>query len=484
MKVLSNLSKSYIRNKFKSDIFTSTFNMNLISNFKFSFRNINLVNTHKCKQNIFFIDVKDLESKDTYLTELLKKNSNISNNLKNTGSVMLYETVSKENNYPGFTYLVKYDSTKKSEISKTISGIISQLMTKQTNELQVIFSNSINSNNQSFILSNIVSSNYIPNQNDKSYILRETFKSQEKLNTIENLKIFNQYEEINVNKLNDLKKGVFLGLSKTYSQQLANTRSNIADCDYFEKECEKIINEFNEQKRLNSNKSGKVNSLSNNVSINEINLIDCDISKSNLSESNNLSASMKVIRGKELEKERMNLFYQVGKSANSEPRLILLQYNGDTTSDQISHCIVGKGLTFDTGGINLKPTGYLEDMFLDKQGACNALSIFKQILELKLNMNVMIALVMAENSIDGKSYKPSDIIVSRKGLTVEIGNTDAEGRLCLADSFTYIQDNYKPKNIIDMATLTGACMVALGNETAGFFTNDKTLGKDLYNSSL
>jgi leucyl aminopeptidase len=104
-------------------------------------------------------------------------------------------------------------------------------------------------------------------------------------------------------------------------------------------------------------------------------------------------------------------------------------------------------------------------------------------IELGLKKNVVFAMGFAENSIDSKSYKPSDILISKKGLTVEIGNTDAEGRLVLADTFTYVQDTYKPKQLIDLATLTGAIMVALGNETAGLFSNDEEFALEIKKTS-
>ena len=168
----------------------------------------------------------------------------------------------------------------------------------------------------------------------------------------------------------------------------------------------------------------------------------------------------------------MNLFYNVGKGAKSEPRCIVVHYNGNKDNDDIDIALVGKGVTFDTGGLNIKPTGSMEDMYLDKGGACAVIGALQGAIELGLKKNVIFAMGFAENSVDSKSYKPGDILTSMKGLTVEIGNTDAEGRLVLADTFTYVQQHFKPKKLIDLATLTGAIMVALGNETAGLFSND------------
>jgi leucyl aminopeptidase len=158
----------------------------------------------------------------------------------------------------------------------------------------------------------------------------------------------------------------------------------------------------------------------------------------------------------------MNLFYNVGKAATSEPRCVTVLYKGNPESDEVDIAFVGKGLTYDTGGLNLKPTGAIEDMYYDKAGACAVMGALHGTFELGIKKNVVFAMGFAENAIDSKSYKPLDIIKSMKGLTVEIGNTDAEGRLVLADTFTFVQKEYKPKKLVNLATLTGAIMVALG----------------------
>jgi leucyl aminopeptidase len=128
----------------------------------------------------------------------------------------------------------------------------------------------------------------------------------------------------------------------------------------------------------------------------------------------------------------------VGKGAKSEPRMIAIHYEGNPESKDVEIAIVGKGLTFDTGGLNLKPTNSIEQMYLDKCGACAVYGALWGAIQLNLKKNIVFAVGLAENAIDSKSYKPMDIIHSRKGLTVEVGNTDAEGRLVLADTLTYV----------------------------------------------
>ena len=147
---------------------------------------------------------------------------------------------------------------------------------------------------------------------------------------------------------------------------------------------------------------------------------------------------VRCLRGQDLQDLGMNLFYSVGKAAVSEPRCVVVHYQGNAESNDVDLALVGKGVTFDTGGLNLKPTGYMEDMYGDKNGACAVLGALHGTLKLKPKKNIVFAVGLAENAIDSKSYKPGDIIKSMKGFTVEIGNTDAEGRLVLADTLTYV----------------------------------------------
>jgi leucyl aminopeptidase len=142
-------------------------------------------------------------------------------------------------------------------------------------------------------------------------------------------------------------------------------------------------------------------------------------------------------------------------------------------SDTIA--FVGKGVTFDTGGLNIKPSAGLEDMKIDMGGAAAVVGLLKVLALRKAKANVVGIVGLAENAISGNAYRPSDIITSLSGKTVEILNTDAEGRLVLADSLTYVQRTDKPSVIIDLATLTGAMLVALGHEYCGTFVNDDGL---------
>ncbi len=190
---------------------------------------------------------------------------------------------------------------------------------------------------------------------------------------------------------------------------------------------------------------------------------------------------IKVLDEKALVKEKLNLMYAVGKGAANPPRLVIVEYNGNSKSKE-KIALVGKGVTFDAGGINLKPTGYIEDMKTDMGGAATVFGAFKAIVELGLKKNIVLVMGLVENAIGSKAYKPGDIFIGYNGTSVEIGNTDAEGRLVLADSLAYVQKNFKPSKIVDMATLTGACLVALGPKLIGMMGNDDKMKKEIFES--
>ncbi|ADI31776.1 Leucyl aminopeptidase [Staphylothermus hellenicus DSM 12710] len=188
---------------------------------------------------------------------------------------------------------------------------------------------------------------------------------------------------------------------------------------------------------------------------------------------------IKVFQKEDLEKMGMNGILAVGSGGGIPPRLIILEYRG-RNSNEWDYAFVGKTVTFDAGGLNLKPTGYIDNMKYDKCGGAVVLGIMKAVAELKLPVNVVAALPAVENLPGPNAYKPRDVIKMYNGLTVEVGNTDAEGRLILADALSYIDKNYTPKQIFDLATLTGAIVIALGNYAAGLFTENDEVAKKLY----
>ncbi|MEC8306281.1 MAG: leucyl aminopeptidase family protein [Chlamydiota bacterium] len=176
-------------------------------------------------------------------------------------------------------------------------------------------------------------------------------------------------------------------------------------------------------------------------------------------------------------KERgCGLLLAVGAGGDVPPEMIQIVYKGNPQSDK-QLLLVGKGITFDTGGLNLKPTNYIEDMRTDMGGAAAVMGAMRSLIAMDLPLNVVALIPTAENAISSKSYKPGDVFSSFSGKTVEITNTDAEGRLILADALAYGQATFQPTWTIDLATLTGAIVIALGEERIGFYANDETLAE-------
>ncbi|MCL2146973.1 MAG: leucyl aminopeptidase [Synergistaceae bacterium] len=192
----------------------------------------------------------------------------------------------------------------------------------------------------------------------------------------------------------------------------------------------------------------------------------------------NFGLECEVWDEKRLLKEKMGCIYAVGAGSKNQPRFIHLVYRPAGVKKAKKVVIVGKGITYDSGGLDLKPSEFLRTMKGDKTGACNVLGVMRGISKLKPKVEVHGIISAAENMPGGASFRPDDILTARNGKTIEIDNTDAEGRLVLADALCYASE-LKPDVIIDMATLTGACAVALGPSRAGLFSNDDALAGEI-----
>jgi leucyl aminopeptidase len=190
-----------------------------------------------------------------------------------------------------------------------------------------------------------------------------------------------------------------------------------------------------------------------------------------LASSNNLECTILDVNG--LEAEKMNAMLAVGRASINPPRLIHLAYKPQNPKKIIT--LVGKGLTYDSGGLSLKAAASMVTMKMDKAGGCAVMGIIKAVSELKLDIEVHAFVGAVENMIGGNAYKPDDVLVAKNGKTIEVRNTDAEGRLVLADVLGYAQANIKADYIFDYATLTGACMVALGPYTTGVMGHNNEL---------
>lgn len=190
-----------------------------------------------------------------------------------------------------------------------------------------------------------------------------------------------------------------------------------------------------------------------------------------------LPVKVTVLGEKEMEKEKMRAILSVGRGSDEESKFIIMEYRGRPKKDW-PIVLVGKGVTFDTGGINLKPSNGLLGMNMDMSGGAAVIHTVALAAKMKLKANVIGLVPSVENMASGKSYRPGDVIRSMSGQTIEVLNTDAEGRVILADALSYAQ-KYKPETVIDVATLTGAAMVALGERASALFTDDDNLAKEL-----
>ena len=198
-------------------------------------------------------------------------------------------------------------------------------------------------------------------------------------------------------------------------------------------------------------------------------------------EAEKLGAHAKIIE-KDYIKENMGSFWSVAKGSVEDPYLIELSYFGAADKEAAPVVLVGKGITFDTGGISLKPGLNMDELKFDMCGAATVISTFCAAVKLQLPINLVAIVATCENMPSGSANKPGDVVKSMKGLTIEVLNTDAEGRLILCDALTYAEQ-FKPKAVIDVATLTGACIIALGHDVSGVMGNNQDLVDSLLAAS-
>ena len=192
---------------------------------------------------------------------------------------------------------------------------------------------------------------------------------------------------------------------------------------------------------------------------------------------NSSNFSVKILEEADMEALNMGAFLSVSKGSTEPGKLIILEYKGGKKEDA-PHILVGKGITFDTGGISLKPGASMDEMKYDMCGAASVMGTMSAIAELQPKLNIVSIIASAENMPAGNASKPGDIVTSASGITIEILNTDAEGRLVLCDALTYAEQ-YKPASVVDIATLTGACIVALGHCTSAVMGNNDSVVTEL-----
>ena len=197
-----------------------------------------------------------------------------------------------------------------------------------------------------------------------------------------------------------------------------------------------------------------------------------------------IGVSVEILNEKKMKSLGMNAILGVGQGSSNESYIAIMKWNGNKSSKEKPLAFVGKGVCFDTGGISLKPASHMEDMKYDMGGAGTVTGLMKVLALRKAKVNVVGVVGLVENMADGNAQRPGDVVISYSGQSIEVLNTDAEGRLVLADAIAYTEDRFKPKFIINLATLTGAIVVSLGNEYAGLFSNDDKLAKQIHETSL
>ncbi len=234
-----------------------------------------------------------------------------------------------------------------------------------------------------------------------------------------------------VNK-NSLTNGLAIANGETLSKDLANLPSNICTPSYLAKTAEDIAKKYN---------------------------IKC-----------------KILNTKDMQKLGMNSLLSVAKGSCEKPKLITMHYNNNNNAKPV--VLIGKGVTFDSGGISIKPSANMDEMKYDMCGASSVLGVMLAVLEMQLKINLIVIVPSVENMPSSRASKPGDIVKSMSGQTIEILNTDAEGRLILCDAISYAKQ-FKPQVVIDVATLTGAIIIALGNKHTGFMTNNQQLADKL-----
>ncbi len=193
--------------------------------------------------------------------------------------------------------------------------------------------------------------------------------------------------------------------------------------------------------------------------------------------------SVNILNEADIKRLKMGAFLSVTRGSRQPPKLITIQYKGLTGRNHAPVVLVGKGITFDSGGISIKPSPAMDEMKYDMCGAASVFGTLRTIAELELPINVVGIIPTCENMPDGNASKPGDIVTSMSGQTIEILNTDAEGRLILCDALTYA-GRFKPDTVIDIATLTGACLIALGKQATGMLTNNTALGMAINNAGI
>ncbi len=193
----------------------------------------------------------------------------------------------------------------------------------------------------------------------------------------------------------------------------------------------------------------------------------------------------KVIRGNDLEKSKLHAVYAVGKASENPPAFIIMEYKPKNSRKKVkTFGLVGKGISFDTGGISIKPSNNMHYMKCDMAGGATVIAMMEIAAQMQFEHHIVGIVPVAENTLGGNAYRPGDVLKTYSGKHIEVIDTDAEGRLVLADALSYMVKNYAADTIVDLATLTGSCVATLGYFAAGLFTTNDALAKSMYESGI
>jgi leucyl aminopeptidase len=320
------------------------------------------------------------------------------------------------------------NNCSKSDYKKIIDNSLQIITNLKAKSVLYLINNDCNVKNKNIFYN---TKNLIININNKIYSF-EKYKTKKNKLTLKNIIIYSAKHELN-NIQKSIKYGITISKSLKYAKDLSNLPSNICTPSYL------------------ANEAYNLSKIYKNLSV-------------------------KIINKKEMKKLNMNSILSVTKGSSENPKFIILKYNNNTNKQPI--VFIGKGITFDSGGMCLKTSTSMIGMKYDMCGASSIFGMFIFILELKIKINIIGIIPSCENMINGKASKPNDIIKTMSGKTIEILNTDAEGRLILCDAITYCK-KYNPIIIIDIATLTGSIITALGKSYTAIYSNNPKLANDL-----
>ena len=300
-----------------------------------------------------------------------------------------------------------------------------------------------------------------------------------KLNSIDN----STFQDTNIENTNPKNKNFldefFHGLRlKSYTFNKYKSNNKIENYDFIIS-CKKNFDNYDKDKRYSSLVSG-IN-LTKDLVSEPGNVLHPDEYAKRLVQLRKIGLKVTVLDKNKLKKLGMNALLGVGQGSIRGSYLVTMEWNG-LKSKKKPLAFVGKGVCFDTGGISLKPAKFMEDMTYDMAGSAVVVGLMKNLALRKAKINVVGVVGLVENMPGGNAQRPGDIVKSYSGKTIEVLNTDAEGRLVLADALTYTEKKFKPEFIVDLATLTGAIIVSLGSEYAGLFSNNDKLSKQIFDS--